>query len=610
MCGIVGYIGDDEKTATVIFEGLNRLEYRGYDSAGISVIGEGCARTLRTRGKLANLGKKLEENKLTGSVGIGHTRWATHGKPEEKNAHPHTSGSVSIVHNGIIENYLELKNELAGRGYVFRSDTDSEVLAHLIEDYLVGGADFEHAVRNALKKVEGSYALAVISEKEPDKIIVSRKFSPLVISQNEGEVFVASDIPAILPYSRNMVFLEDGDIAVLGKGQIRITDLEGREIIREPRVINWDPVMAEKAGYRHFMLKEIYEQPRAVLDTLRGRFSSDESEIVLENIDRSFFKNMERVCIVACGTSYHAGLIGKYMIEKISGVHTEVELASEFRYRDPVIDEKTVVLGISQSGETADTSEAILEAKKKGAKTLGITNSEMSKISRESDGVIYTRAGPEIGVASTKAFSTQLIILYLLSVYLGSVRNVLAGEQVRELVRKTISINKLQQESLGLDEEIKRIARDFYTYRNFIFLGRGMSYPVALEGALKLKEISYIHAEGYAAGEMKHGPIALIDENMPVVFIAPGDDVYYRKLLGNFQEIKARGGRIIFITSGSNSTDMLDEDDAVIRVPSCDSLLSPLVTVIPVQFLAYHIAYMLGTDIDQPRNLAKVVTVE
>ncbi len=610
MCGIVGYLGDESKTATVIYDGLTRLEYRGYDSAGISVLGNGTTSTVRCEGKLENLRKKMDHEHLSGPVGIGHTRWATHGKPEERNAHPHRSGPVSIVHNGIIENYEELKEGLSGKGYVFSSDTDSEVLAHLIHSFTEEGLDLERAVKKALKKVEGSYALAVVSEKEPDKIVVSRKFSPLVLAMKGKEIFLASDIPALLPYSREMIFLEDGDIAVLASDGIRIVDSSNKTVSRNTSYIDWDPVMTEKSGYRHFMLKEIYEQPRAALDTLRGKFTNDESEIVLDHVDRSLFEGAERICIVGCGTSFHAAMIGKYLIEKISRMNTDIELSSEFRYRDPVINEKTVVIGISQSGETADTSEALLEAKRKGARVLGITNVEMSKISREADGVIYTRAGPEIGVASTKAFSTQILVLYLLSVYLGSCRKVLDTHGVRELVKNTISINKVQQIALGLDEMIRDISRDFYNYRNFIFLGRGLNYPVALEGALKLKEISYIHAEGYAAGEMKHGPIALIDENMPVVFIAPEDDIYYKKLLGNFQEIKARGGRIIFITSENNNTDMLEEDDVVIKLPYCNTLLSPLVTVIPVQFLAYHIANLLGTDIDQPRNLAKVVTVE
>lgn len=610
MCGIVGYIGEPSRTATVIYDGLTRLEYRGYDSAGISVVAKGATTTIRCEGKLENLRKKLDDSDISGSVGIGHTRWATHGRPEERNAHPHSSGPVSIVHNGIIENYVELKEELSGKGYKFNSDTDSEVLAHLIHSYTENGLDLEESVKQALGRVEGSYAIAVVSEKDPGRIVISRKFSPLVLSRKGKEIFIASDIPAILPYSRDMIFLEDGDIAVLSSDNVRISDSSGREVQRDARFIDWDPVMTEKAGYRHFMLKEIYEQPRATLDTLRGKFINEESEIVFDHVDGSLFKDVERICIVGCGTSFHASMIGKYLIEKISRINTDIELSSEFRYRDPVLNERTVVIGMSQSGETADTSEAMLEAKRKGARVLGITNVEMSKISRESDGVIYTRAGPEIGVASTKAFSTQILILYLLSVYLGSYKKVINEEQVKELVKSTISINKVQQMALGLDENIRGISRDFYNYRNFIFLGRGLNYPVALEGALKLKEISYIHAEGYAAGEMKHGPIALIDENMPVVFIAPEDDIYYKKLLGNFQEIKARGGRIIFITSENNNTDMLGEDDVVIKLPICNSLLSPLITVIPVQFLAYHIANLLGTDIDQPRNLAKVVTVE
>jgi len=611
MCGIVGYLGDKDNTVSVIFDGLSRLEYRGYDSSGIVVIDSNRSYICRCEGKLENLRNKLgAEEHVSGTVGIGHTRWATHGKPYERNAHPQSSGSVSVVHNGIIENYIDIKKELINKGYEFSSDTDTEVLAHLVDFYSGSGFSLEDSVAEALKKIEGTYAIAVVSDKEPDKIVAAKKFSPLIIASNNGEKFISSDVPAILPYTKDMFFLEDGDIAVLTRNGIRIRDIEGKELKRDMKHIEWDPVMTEKAGYRHYMLKEIYEQPRAALDTLRGKFLQDETKVFFENIDDSLFESTRRIYILGCGTSFHASMIGKYMIERISRINTQIELASEFRYREPVIDDKTVVIGISQSGETADTSEALLEAKRKGARTIGITNVEMSKIARESDGVIYTRAGPEIGVASTKAFSTQIITLYMLSVYLGALRNVLKPAEVREFVSKSISVTKLQQVALSLDDYIKDIAREFYSYRNFIFLGRGINYPVALEGALKLKEISYIHAEGYAAGEMKHGPIALIDENMPVVFIAPEDDIYYRKLLGNFQEIKARGGRIIFITSESNSVEMLDEHDVVIRIPGCDNILSPLLTVIPVQFLAYHIANLLGTDIDQPRNLAKVVTVE
>lgn len=611
MCGIMGYLGDEERTVSLIYDGLRRLEYRGYDSSGISVLGsDGSGYLIKSEGKLENLKKKIDSQKPKGSIGIGHTRWATHGAASESNAHPHTSGSTSVVHNGIIENYSEIKKDLEERGYSFISETDSEVIAHLVESFIESGLSVEESVRECIKILEGSYAIAVISSKQPDRIVATRKFSPLVVARGSGEQYVSSDISAILPYTREMIFLEDGDIAVLTSEGIKITDEHGNSADRELKIINWDPVMIEKSGYRHFMLKEIYEQPRASFDTIRGRFTGDETNVLLEGLDSSFFDDISNIYIIGCGTSFHAAMIGKYMIEKCARVNTTLDFASEFRYRSPVIDKRTLVIGISQSGETADTSEALLEAKRLGIRTLGITNVELSKIARECDRVVYTRAGPEIGVASTKAFSTQITVLYLLAIFLGSLRGILDDKAVRQYIRNLIAVTKLQRQVLELDEDIRNIAREFHTYRNFIFLGRGVSYPVALEGALKLKEISYIHAEGYAAGEMKHGPIALIDSKMPVVFIAPQDGIYYKKLVGNFREIKARGGRIIFITSERKSREVLDEDDVVIEIPKCENLLSPLVTVVPLQFLAYHIANLLGTDIDQPRNLAKVVTVE
>ncbi len=610
MCGIVGYIGNPEKTVGVLLEGLKSLEYRGYDSSGICVVSDDEINVVKSEGKLENLASKVEKQKLIASTGIGHTRWATHGKPNENNAHPHSAGPISIVHNGIIENYSELKEILESKGHKFSSDTDTEVIAHLVEEYYKNDELLEDAVVKALSELEGSYAVAVVSKDEPGKIVAVRKFSPLVIAENENEKFVASDIPAILPYSKNIIFLEDGDVAVITEGSLKIIDSVFNVVEREKKLINWDPVMIEKAGYRHYMLKEIHEQPRAILDTIRGRFDEKEFIVEFEELKSLDLNSISRVVILGCGTSYHASLIGKYMIESIAGISTEIDLSSEYRYRDNVIDKNCLVISISQSGETADTSEALIEAKKQGAVTLGLTNVEMSKIARESDFTVYTKAGPEIGVASTKAFTTQIITIYMLSVYISQVTKKTDRHQRKDLIRSLVSLPKLMQVALELDTKIKDLAKEFHVYKNFIYLGRGINYPVALEGSLKLKEISYIHAEGYAAGEMKHGPIALIDENMPVVLIAPKHGNYFQKIMGNFQEIKARGGRIIVVTSDSSFQNQLGKDDRIILIPECSELLSPLVTVIPLQFLAYHIANLLGTDIDQPRNLAKVVTVE
>ncbi|MEQ9620292.1 MAG: glutamine--fructose-6-phosphate transaminase (isomerizing) [Deltaproteobacteria bacterium] len=610
MCGIVGYVGNRGKTVGVLLEGLTRLEYRGYDSSGIALMESGRPRVYRSTGKLENLKKKLSKHESDGALGIGHTRWATHGDATERNAHPHTSGGTSVVHNGIIENFARLKNELIKKGYEFCSDTDTEIFAHLIEDFSKSGLELEDAVRAALKRVEGSYALAVISERDPDKVIAARQFSPLIVAVGEHENYLASDIPAVLPFCRNVIFLEDGDVAVLEREGVRITDLEGNPLKRAAQTINWDPASVEKCGYRHFMIKEIHEQPRAVLDTMRGRFSEETGEVFLEGLDSSYLKDINRIEALACGTSYHASLIGKYMIETIAGVPVQVDIASEFRYRNPIIDKKTLAIAVSQSGETADTSEALLEARDRGARTLGITNVLMSKIARESGGVIYTHAGPEIGVASTKAFTTQLMAFFLFSIYLGRIKKRLNKKSASDLIREAIRIPQLIQVTLKLDDYIKELAEEFFQYGNFLYLGRGINHPVAFEGALKLKEVSYIHAEGYAAGEMKHGPIALIDENMPLVLIAPDDGITYRKILGNLQEVRARRGKVIFLTSDTGAEELKGNVDRVIEVPGSHYLLSPLISVIPLQLLAYHIATLKGTDVDQPRNLAKVVTVE
>ncbi|HSC34386.1 MAG TPA: glutamine--fructose-6-phosphate transaminase (isomerizing) [Thermodesulfobacteriota bacterium] len=610
MCGIVGYVGDQKKTVNVLLDGLTRLEYRGYDSSGIALMEGGHPRVFKSTGKLSNLKKKIGKHPLEGLLGIGHTRWATHGDATEKNAHPHISGGTSVVHNGIIENFSLLKDELIKKGYKFYSDTDTEVLAHLIESCCAPGISFEDSVRAAFRRVEGSYAVAVISDRMPDKVIATRKFSPLIVALGDHENYLASDVPAILPYCRNVIFLEDGDVAVLEKNRISITDLYGDPVERNVQVINWDPVSVEKCGYRHFMIKEIHEQPEAVLDTMRGRFSEETGEVFFEGFDGSTYEDVNRITALACGTSYHASLIGKYMIETIARVPVQVEIASEFRYRNPILDKNTLAIAVSQSGETADTSEALFEARAGGAKTLGITNVLMSKISRDADKVIYTHAGPEIGVASTKAFTTQLVVFYLLSVYLGRIKKKIDKKRSIELIRDAIRLPQLIQMTLRLDDEIKDLAKEFFHYRNFLYLGRGINYPVAFEGALKLKEVSYIHAEGYAAGEMKHGPIALIDDEMPVVLIAPNDGITYKKILGNLQEVRARRGKVIFLTSDSPPEELRSSVDRIIEIPGSNYLLSPVLSVVPLQLLAYHIAVLKGTDVDQPRNLAKVVTVE
>ena len=610
MCGIVGYVGDRKKTVNVLLDGLTRLEYRGYDSSGIALMEGGHTRIFKSTGKLSNLKKKIGKHTLEGLLGIGHTRWATHGDATEKNAHPHISGGTSVVHNGIIENYSLLKGDLIKKGYEFYSDTDTEVLAHLIESCCSPGITFEDAVRAAFRMVEGSYAVAVISDRMPDKVIATRKFSPLIVALGDHENYLASDVPAILPYCRNVIYLEDGDVAVLEKNGVSITDLNGDPVERNVQTINWDPVSVEKCGYRHFMIKEIHEQPQAVLDTMRGRFSEETGEVFFEGFEGSPYKDVNRITALACGTSYHASLIGKYMIETLARIPVQVEIASEFRYRNPILDKNTLAIAVSQSGETADTSEALFEAKACGAKTLGITNVLMSKIARDADRVIYTHAGPEIGVASTKAFTTQLVVFYLLSVYLGRIKKQIDKKRSIELIRDAIRLPQLIQMTLRLDDEIKDLAKEFFDYRNFLYLGRGINYPVAFEGALKLKEVSYIHAEGYAAGEMKHGPIALIDDEMPVVLIAPNDGITYKKILGNLQEVRARRGKVIFLTSDTTPDELMGSVDRVIEIPGSNYLLSPVLSVVPLQLLAYHIAVLKGTDVDQPRNLAKVVTVE
>ncbi|MBI5893689.1 MAG: glutamine--fructose-6-phosphate transaminase (isomerizing) [Deltaproteobacteria bacterium] len=609
MCGIVGYIGNKD-AGNILIDGLRRLEYRGYDSSGIALIDNRDIQVRRSAGKLINLENRLNEMPVKGNVGIGHTRWATHGKPSEENAHPHIEAGVAVVHNGIIENYLSLKEFLTKQGAKFKSETDTEILAHLISREMKNKKTLENAVRETLKKVKGSYAIAVISADEPDKIIGARMECPLVAGIGEGENFIASDIPAILNKTKRVIFLEDGEMIVVSKDKIVVTTLEGKEIKKTPKIIDWSPVMAEKGGYRHFMLKEIFEQPSAVTDTFRARVSKETGDILLDGfkITKNELNKIERIYIAACGTSWHAGLVGKFLIEEFCRIRTEVDLGSEFRYRNPIIDKNSLVIGVSQSGETADTLAALREAKKKGAKIISICNVMESSIARESDSVIYTHAGPEIGVASTKAFTTQLTAFYLLAIFLGRRLGSISKDRAKEMVQELVILPHKIEKLLALESKVEAIAKKYFHFRDFLYLGRGINYPVALEGALKLKEISYIHAEGYPAGEMKHGPIALIDEDMPVVVLAPKDKTY-PKMLGNIEEVKARGGRIIAVVNEGDK-EAAEKADEIISIPEASPFLMPILLAIPLQLLAYHIAVLKGTDVDQPRNLAKSVTVE
>ncbi|MGA1861934.1 glutamine--fructose-6-phosphate transaminase (isomerizing) [Deferribacter thermophilus] len=604
MCGIVGFIGD-RQAKDVLIEGLARLEYRGYDSAGIAVLNKGEIEIYRSKGKLSVLKELISDKKIDSKIGIGHTRWATHGKPSDENAHPHKSKRISLVHNGIIENYLQLKNELIVQGYEFSSETDTEVIAHLI-DSLYKDNLFE-AVKNAIKKLKGSYAIAVISENEPDKIVVARYDSPLVIGVGENEMFAASDISAVLSYTRKFIFLEEGDVAILTKDSVYIEN-NGKEVKREIKVIDWNPVMAEKAGYKHFMLKEIYEQPRAIIDTIRGKYSLEEGEIYFGEVDYETIKDIQKITIVACGTSWHAGLVGKFYIENFAKIPVEVDIASEFRYRNPIITNKTLLIPISQSGETADTIAALRMSKKMGAKVVSICNVVGSTIARESDGVIYTHAGPEIGVASTKAFTTQLASLFLFALFLGQKKGVLGNSEIKTILNELIQLPEKIEEVLKHDKQIEDIAKEFVRYKNFLYLGRHYNYPIALEGALKLKEISYIHAEGYPAGEMKHGPIALIDKEMPVFVLGTKSRVY-DKILANVEEVKARDG-IVISTVTKGDKDIISKSDYSFVLPDTLEELTPFLNSIIIQLFAYHAANLLGLDVDQPRNLAKSVTVE
>ena len=610
MCGIVGYVGSKD-CARILLDGLRRLEYRGYDSAGLAVHDGKQLEVVRAVGKLANLDKALTARPLTGALGIGHTRWATHGRPSEVNAHPHVAGPIAVVHNGIIENHVGLRREIEAGGVRMASDTDTEIVAHLVHAGVREGKSLEDAVRAALKRITGTYAIAVVSKDEPHKLVVAKDASPLVVGLGEGETFAGSDVPALLPYTRTMIFLEDGDVAVITADGALITDIDGRVLERARRQIDWSPMMAEKAGFKHFMLKEIHEQPRAIEDTLRGRLDRergdvDGTEIGLGEIDVT---QIDRIYLLACGTSHHAALAGRYWLEKLARIPTNVELASEFRNRDAIIGPRDLVVAVSQSGETLDTLQAAKEAKARGAKILAVANVIGSAIPRMADGAFYTHAGPEIGVASTKCFSAQLAALLMLAIYVGKRRGTLDGARASELVEGMAKLpSQMRDVVLGTKQLVANIARRHCDARDVLFLGRGLSYPIALEGALKLKEISYVHAEGYAAGEMKHGPIALIDSAMPVVVVAPKDGCY-EKTLGNLQEVKAREGRIIAVlTEGDDEGAKLCDEH--VQVPAVDDELTPFLTVLPLQLYSYYVADHKGTDVDQPRNLAKTVTVE
>ena len=612
MCGIVGYIGDKDAVGLIV-DGLKRLEYRGYDSAGIAVLGASGLEVRRAAGRIKVLEGLLRERPLKGSIGIGHTRWATHGRPTDDNAHPHTdgSGTLVVVHNGIIENYLPIKERLAAEGHVFTSETDTEVIAHLVERHLQDTPRLDEAVRRALRELSGSYAIGVLSKQMPDRLVAAKHGAgSVVVGLGQGETFLASDIPALLAHTRDVVILEDGDVAVVTRHGVEITDLAGAPVSRSPTRILWDPILAEKGGYRHFMLKEIYEQPRAAADTLRGRVSPEGGTVVLPDIglDPEIVTGLRRVVLVACGTSYHAALVGRFLIERLAGISAEVDLGSEYRYRDSVLGPETLVVALSQSGETADTLGAVKAARDKGAPIVGITNVVGSALARESTGLLYTHAGPEIGVASSKTFTATLTACYLLALWLGRRRGAIPAEDGRKHIQGLLELPRLLERVLEREPAIAELARDLAGYKNFLFLGRGIHYPIALEGALKLKELSYLHAEGYPAGEMKHGPIALIDDGMPVVALAPRDGSYDR-MMGTIEEVRAREGRVIALAH-EGDREIGARASLVLTVPVSAELLSPIIMAVPLQLLAYHLAVRLGRDVDQPRNLAKSVTVE
>jgi glucosamine--fructose-6-phosphate aminotransferase (isomerizing) len=614
MCGIIGYIGP-KPVVPIILDGLKRLEYRGYDSAGIAVVNCGQMDVRRSAGKLANLEQAVAKSPLNGQYGLGHTRWATHGRPTEENAHPHRDGTgrIVVVHNGIIENYLELKKELLAKGHVFQSETDTEVVAHLVQEEWKGDG-LEQAVLRSMQRVRGLFALVLLSADDPDKLVAVRNGPPIVVGLGDGEYFVASDVPAILAHTRDVVFMDDREMVVVTRDGARFSSLDGTPRRHEPTRVTWDPVMAEKAGFKHFMLKEIVEQPSALRETILGRVSVDSAQTFLDEIGISSAEiaELDKVTMVACGTSWHAALVGKFMIEELARLPVEVDYGSEFRYRNPIVGRRSLAVAITQSGETADTLAALREAKAKGARSIAICNVVGSMATREAQGTIYTHAGPEIGVASTKAFTTQLVALYLLALRLAEARNTLSQAERRSHIEALMQLPQVVEGSLQASKRTEEVAARFHTRADFLYLGRGVNYPIALEGALKLKEISYIHAEGYPAGEMKHGPIALIDEAMPVVALVPNDAVF-EKMLGNIQEAKARGGSVIAVTSEGDTplAELLDpKNDSLIAVPATSPLLTPIALTIPLQLLAYHIAVRRGCDVDQPRNLAKSVTVE
>ena len=624
MCGIVGYVGS-KRVVPVIIDGLRRLEYRGYDSAGIAVAGNGDGlQVRRAEGKLRNLEEAIRLKPLDGTYGIGHTRWATHGRPTEENAHPHRdcTGKIVVVHNGIIENYLQLKKQLVEEGHKFTTETDTEIIAHMLERYMKAnngakGMSLEEALRTSVKQMTGVFAIACISVDEPNKIVAARNGPPAVIGLGKDEYFVASDVPAILYHTRDLFFLADGDLAVITQPGVKLTDFDGNAIERQVQHVTWDPIMAEKGGFKHFMLKEIFEQPRAVRDTTLGRVSLDSGKVFLDEMDISEaeFKATTKVNIAACGTSWHAGQAGKFMIERLARVPVEVDYASEWRYRDPIVEKDAITMLITQSGETADTIAALREARAKGSKTLGICNVVGSMVTREANGTIYTHAGPEIGVASTKAFTAQLTALFLFALHLAEVRGEVNAEEAKKLISELQRIPAKLETLLAREEDTEDLAKEYHRAQDFLFLGRGIHYPIALEGALKLKEISYIHAEGYPAGEMKHGPNALIDEDLPVVIIAtkdeqdPGSVLRYEKTMSNLKEVKARSGVVIAVATEGDE-DIKEAADHVLYVPAAPELLSPILEIVPLQLLAYHIAIRRGCDVDQPRNLAKSVTVE
>ena len=608
MCGIIGYIGN-KNAIPLVMDGLKRLEYRGYDSAGIAYFSEDLIEVKRCKGKIAILESIVSGLNISSRLAIGHTRWATHGKPSDENAHPHRSGGIVIVHNGIIENYVELRHKLQEDGFIFTSETDTEVLCHLINKHAAANS-LEDAVRTAVREIKGAYAFAVINEKEPDKIIAVRKESPLVIGFGEDEYFLASDVPAFLSHSKEVIFLEDNEMAILHSDGVIITDLAGKTLNKNVVTIPWSTSMAERGGYRHFMLKEIYEQPRAIADTISGRVFPEKGDIAIEEfgLTSEIIKATDKIFIVACGTSYHAALVGKYVIEELARIPVEVDIASEFRYRDPILTNRSLVITISQSGETADTLAAMREAKKLGSGVMSICNVIGSSASREADFVFYTHSGPEIGVASTKAFTTQLVALNLLAIAFGKTRGALSDSAASSLIEDLLHLPVKVEHALELDGEVGRIAKEFFKAKDFLYLGRGISYPIALEGALKLKEISYIHAEGYPAGEMKHGPIALIDEELPVVVLAPSGR-NHEKILSNIEEVKSRGGIVITIT-GNDDEAARKHPEHTLFIKESNTYLNPILQTIPLQLLAYHIAVLRGCDVDQPRNLAKSVTVE